>query len=432
LNVTDTLTIKELFGVSGILPITRNRFRIIAIIRLALVLLLAILPTQIFMRQCLKTGWNPDFGGHVVMVHLVTMIVYLLVGILLMWQARPSSECGFGWLHVLNRIGIGCEIVTNQVFLVAFGSLDNYSIGFLILTVIAYRVLFDYRTALGTLLVALVLFLGFAGLEINGTLPPAALYSFVPDHPIRNNPNIWINILIFVPMIMILAFMATNYSVNQSVKLHIYVTRSVLQRYLHPSLVDRAAAGELQMDAPPERRVVTVMFTDIVGFTSLSERMAPEALGALLNTLLGDLATLAMAHGATVDKFVGDCIMVVFGAPEPCPPAEQVERCVELGRALHAKVADAGKDHQLQARSGLNTGEAIVGNFGSAARSDYTVLGPPVNIAARLESASRNNRILLGPESARLLDRSVQLEPAGHLVLKGISEPIEAWFLADE
>ena len=178
-----------------------------------------------------------------------------------------------------------------------------------------------------------------------------------------------------------------------------------------------------------KRKLAAIVFTDIVGFTKLSERLGPEALGDLLNRLLGEIADVAMEHGATVDKFIGDCVMVVFGAPEVCSPEDQARRCVALAQTIHERVNEVGAEYQLQARTGLNTGDVVVGNFGSASRSDYTVLGPAVNVAARLESASQPNRILIGPESARLLGGSVQLEAAGLLKLKGISESVEAWFV---
>ncbi|MEE2780506.1 MAG: adenylate/guanylate cyclase domain-containing protein, partial [Myxococcota bacterium] len=220
-----------------------------------------------------------------------------------------------------------------------------------------------------------------------------------------------------------------NYGMNQSVRLHRYITYSVLHRYLPPDLVKRAAAGELRLDAPPERRTLTVMFTDVVGFTPLTERLGPEAIGRLLDAYLGEIADVAHRHGATVDKFIGDCVMVIFGAPAQMSPEEQARRCVALAREIHERVRALEMEHPLQARTGINTGDAVVGNFGSHARSDYTALGPAVNIAARLESASSPDRILLGPETARLLGDASHLEPAGDLNLKGVTEPVPAFFV---
>jgi class 3 adenylate cyclase len=429
LQATDRLPLKDMFGHVGDLPIPVQRIRTLAIIRLVVLVPIAMLPTQIYMRSSLDKGWAPEFGRWVVDVHLWAFLLYLGVNGVLCWKAGPDAGSRKASLMRLNAVAIACEIATTQAYLVGYGNLDNYSVGFLVLIVALYRVLFDYRVAVATAAVLIVGYLGFASLEISGALPAAALFPHVANHPIRSNPRVWSLVLFSVPLMVVLTFMVANFAVNQSVRLHLYITRSVLQRYLPPALVDRAAAGELRLDAPHERRVVTVMFTDIVGFTALSERLGPEAVGALLNVLLGEIAQLALDHGATVDKFIGDCVMVVFGAPEPSPPEDQARRCVTLALAIHALVARLGAAHALQARTGLNTGEVVVGNFGSAARSDYTVVGPTVNVAARLESASQPNRILVGPDTAAHLDDDVALVPAGPLKLKGVSEPVEAWFV---
>ncbi len=428
-EVSEGLPLKDMFGHVGDLPIPMGRVRTLALTRLFLLVPAAMLPTQLYMRSSLEAAWAPVFGKSVVDAHLWAFLLYLPVNALLAWKADKKGGVSRTTLMRLNAVAIACEIAATQAFLVGYGNLDNYSVGFLVLIVALNRVLFDYRVAVASAVVLVVSFLGFSGLELSGVLPAASLFPEVASHPVRSNPRIWSMVLFSVPLMVVLTFMVVNFAVNQSVRLHLYITRSVLQRYLPPALVDRAAAGELRMDAPHERRVVTVMFTDIVGFTAMSERLGPEAVGALLNDLLGEIAHLALDHGATVDKFIGDCVMVVFGAPEVCSPEDQARRCVVLARAIHAHVAQMGGEHALQARTGLNTGEVVVGNFGSAARSDYTVVGPAVNVAARLESASQPDRILVGPETAALLGDEVSLTSAGPLQLKGVSEPVEAWFV---
>tara|TARA_Y100001968_G_scaffold304622_1_gene319776 strand:+ start:3291 stop:4562 length:1272 start_codon:yes stop_codon:yes gene_type:complete len=417
----------ELLLNQGELPITRARFKNVAMVRLFIALPFAIGPTQNYMRQMLELSWNPHFAMLPVNVHMVTMVIYFGLGCALIWLTHSGAD--EVQLKSLNRLSIGAELIVNQAYLLAFGSLDNYSVSFIITMVVMYRLLFDHRTALITLLVGLSLYLVFALLEVYGVLPAASLLPMENSSVIRSDPMLWTRVIISVPLVATLSFMVSNYAANQRYRLHTYVTRSVLQRYLPSALVDQAERGELSLDEAPKRRVVTVMFTDIVGFTSLSERLGPEALGSLLNRLLGEIATLALEHGATVDKFIGDCIMVVFGAPQQVPPEQQVERCVALAIEIHKRVIEIGAEQNLNARSGINTGEVVVGNFGSAARSDYTVLGPAVNIAARLEASSQPGRILMGPESARLLGDQNKLESAGKLQLKGVSEPIEGWFV---
>ncbi|MBI5526824.1 MAG: adenylate/guanylate cyclase domain-containing protein [Deltaproteobacteria bacterium] len=312
----------------------------------------------------------------------------------------------------------------------AVGTLMSAASLYIVLIVAIYRVFFDYRLALFAAVAGCVLYAGFAGLEVAGWLAIAPIFPYAIEHPVYSDPAVAATIVQMTVFGTLLAFFAVNYGVNQSVKLHRYITEAVLRRYLPPSLVARASRGELQLDAEPERRVVTVMFSDLVGFTSLSERLGADAVGRLLNRYLSRMADVAHAHGATVDKFVGDCVMIVFGAPDALPPAEQARRCVALAKELQAMLPALGGEAALSARTGINTGEAVVGNFGSIARSDYTVIGPAVNIAARLESQSRPGRILVGDQTARLLQGAVELEPAGELTLKGVSHPVKAFFIA--
>ena len=144
--------------------------------------------------------------------------------------------------------------------------------------------------------------------------------------------------------------------------------------------------------------------------------------------MLAEVADLAHRHGATVDKFIGDCAMVVFGAPEPLPPEEQVRRALALATEIHACIPRIGAEHGLQARTGINIGESVVGNFGSVNRSDYTVIGPAVNVAARLEGKSRPGAILVGASAVAHLPDRTGLVSAGELQLKGVSAPVEGFF----
>ena len=181
------------------------------------------------------------------------------------------------------------------------------------------------------------------------------------------------------------------------------------------------------MDEPPQRRVCTVIFADLVGFTPMTERLGAAAVAEVLNQYLGEVSSVAHAHGATIDKFVGDGVMIVYGAPESMAPEEQARKALGLCRALQKRLANLPGE-PLQMRIGLETGEGVVGNFGSENRSDYTVIGLVANIAARLEAAGQPGRVLIGPGAAAFLENE-GLEAQGPVALKGLSEPVQV-FLA--
>jgi class 3 adenylate cyclase len=170
------------------------------------------------------------------------------------------------------------------------------------------------------------------------------------------------------------------------------------------------------------------MFIDLVGFTTLSEHLGADRVAQLLNRFLTRVTELAYEHGATIDKFVGDAVMIVYGAPDSMSAEEQARACVRLGMEVTSTMA-AFDDPPLSLRVGINTGEAVVGHFGSPIRSDFTVIGPAVNIAARLEGASTPGRVLVGESTANLLGDGWVLEPAGEISLRGVAQPVRAFFV---
>ncbi len=212
-------------------------------------------------------------------------------------------------------------------------------------------------------------------------------------------------------------------------ELNQYLTESVLQRFLPPSLVKKANEGDLQLDLRPEPRLVTILFSDIVGFTQLSNTLRSRRVAELLNEYLETMTHAIFNNGGTVDKFMGDAVLALFGAPEEMSPNEQVKRAIAAARqmykdldGLNQRWAEQGIG-PVQFRCGIHQGTAVVGMFGSAERSDYTAIGPSVNIAARIQEAATAETILVSAAVADYLDEQeiVKFDP---LQLKGIDETV--------
>lgn len=212
-------------------------------------------------------------------------------------------------------------------------------------------------------------------------------------------------------------------------ELNSYLTGSILKRFLPSSLVERAAKGELVLDLRPEPRMVTVLFSDIVGFTQLSNTLRSRRVAELLNEYLAEMTRVLFDNGGTIDKFMGDAILAVFGAPEELTPNEQVRRAVASARAMRKSLVklnqrwqEQGID-QVQFRCGIHQGTAVVGMFGSPERSDYTAIGPSVNIAARIQEAADPDSILVSAAVADYMeeDEIVKFSP---LKLKGVDETV--------
>ncbi len=221
-------------------------------------------------------------------------------------------------------------------------------------------------------------------------------------------------------------------------ELNTYLTESVLKRFLPPSMVQRAARGELVLDLRPEPRMVTVVFSDIVGFTQLSNTLRSRRVAELLNEYLTEMTHVIFEQGGTIDKFMGDAILVMFGAPEELSPNEQVARAVTTARQMRAKLKqlnqrwrEQGIENEVQFRCGIHQGTAVVGMFGAAERSDYTAIGPCINIASRIQEAAAPGVILVSAAVADYLEDE-EITKVSPLQLKGVDETVLTFALRQE
>jgi class 3 adenylate cyclase len=209
-------------------------------------------------------------------------------------------------------------------------------------------------------------------------------------------------------------------------RLNLFLTESVLKRYLPPTLVSEIIAGEISMDKPAEMRDVTVLFSDLCSFTKTSENLGPTMIAALLNEYLTVMNDIIFDCGGTIDKFIGDAIMVMFGAPKDMSKEDQATRSVECAKRMQEAMGLISKAWELrqvgnfQMRIGIHQGPAVVGNFGSDKRSDYTCIGPTVNLASRIESACEPGEVFISGGLNALLSEE-QTEVVGDFELKGVS-----------
>lgn len=212
-------------------------------------------------------------------------------------------------------------------------------------------------------------------------------------------------------------------------ELNKYLTESVLKRFLPPSLVNKAATGELSLDLRPEPKLVTILFSDIVGFTQLSNTLRSRRVAELLNEYLDYMTRAVFANGGTVDKFMGDAVLAMYGAPEELTPNEQVKRAIATARQMHHYLDELNQRWreqgipEIQFRCGIHQGTAVVGMFGGQERADYTAIGPTVNIASRLQALAQPNTILVSAAVADYLDEA-EITKGSPLQLKGVDETV--------
>jgi class 3 adenylate cyclase len=208
-----------------------------------------------------------------------------------------------------------------------------------------------------------------------------------------------------------------------------------LDRYLPPQVVAGLLGGRHDLIEGMRRMTVTIFFSDLQGFTSIADRLDPETLATVLNEYLSEMADIAFRYGGTLDKFIGDAVMVFFGAPVAAPPPEHAGTCVEMAIAMQRHLARLNARWREQglvstdliARMGIHTGEATVGSFGSHNRLEYTAIGHAVNLASRLEGKDRPGCILVSRETWSLVKERFQATPGGAITVKGMAESIEVF-----
>lgn len=205
-----------------------------------------------------------------------------------------------------------------------------------------------------------------------------------------------------------------------------------LAKYLSPQIYKNIFESDSEHTNEYKRKKLTVFFSDIKGFTDLSDSLDPDLLAELVNDYLSAMTDIALKHGGTIDKFIGDAILVFFGDPESDGLKKDASKCLSMAIAMQNKVAELDKswreDHGiaegLKVRIGISTGYCTVGNFGSVQRVDYTVLGSTVNLASRLESICQPKKILVAPETKVLLEKDFKFEAQEAVRLKGFNQPV--------
>ena len=211
-----------------------------------------------------------------------------------------------------------------------------------------------------------------------------------------------------------------------------------VSKYLSPQVWANIFSGKQDVKLETQRKQLVIFFSDIKGFSELSEQMEAEALTDLINTYLTAMSRIVMKYGGTIDKFIGDAIMVFFGDPDTKGVKRDAEACVAMAiemrkqmKILRQRWKAQGIQHPLEIRMGINTGYCTVGNFGAETRMDYTLLGKEVNLASRLESAAEPSEILISYETFSLVQDRILCTAKGQIKAKGFSRPIPVYQVVD-
>lgn len=210
-----------------------------------------------------------------------------------------------------------------------------------------------------------------------------------------------------------------------------------LSRYVSPQVWKMIFSGQ-SVKLETKRKQMTVFFSDIKGFSDAAEQLDPDELTAMLSEYLTEMSNIVHKHGGTIDKFIGDAIMVFFGDPVSKGLKQDAVSCVSMAIEMKRKMKDLqhkwashGISMPLEIRMGINTGYCTVGNFGTQQRMDYTAVGTEVNLASRLESISPPGEILISSATYGQIKDVIMCRDTGLAKLKGFAEPIPTYQVTD-
>jgi class 3 adenylate cyclase len=211
-----------------------------------------------------------------------------------------------------------------------------------------------------------------------------------------------------------------------------------LAKYLSPQVYESIFTGRSKVTVASRRKKLTIFFSDLEGFTETTERLESEDLTQLLNHYLTEMSKIALQFGGTIDKYIGDAILIFFGDPDTKGVKADAVLCVKMAIAMRERMREldtvwraSGIEKPPRFRTGINTGFCTVGNFGSEDRLDYTIIGSGVNLASRLEQMAPPGEILISYEAYALVKDEVYCEEREHVNVKGISHSVATYQVID-
>jgi adenylate cyclase len=214
--------------------------------------------------------------------------------------------------------------------------------------------------------------------------------------------------------------------------------QKLIRRYMPSQLADKIIKGEYSEVFRPERTKLTIFFSDVEGFTDSSDSLDPEDLAAVLNEYLSEMTVIAERYGATINQFVGDGIMIFFGAPQATNDRDHALRAVRMALEMQRRMLELkdvwvqrGIRKPFRARIGINTGHASVGDFGSPGRKMYSAIGVQTNIAARIQAHCEPGRVLISDSTWSLVREDIACIDKGELQMTGVHYPVRVYEVAE-
>jgi class 3 adenylate cyclase len=373
------------------------------------------------------------------------LVVWLIAQIALTALGYVAARAGKSapWMAYLYA-------AANAPFVVAiiylYGTMSTPFVAIMPMTAILWALYFDEKVAAFGLLPMIAAIVVIHFVESAGRLPfaPMLLDRSVDS---QQNPLWFIAALSAVLMIFgfsfsicLLVLAARRLQESRLLQARQMIERSnhLLRRYMPKQLVERITSGSFVHESRPERRKLTIVFSELEGFTDASEDLDADQLAQVLNKYLSEMMTIADGNGATVNHLIGDSIMMFFGAPLATDDRDHAVRAVRMSLEMQQRMRNLQEDwlqhglkRPLRVRIGLNTGYASVGDFGSEGRKIYSGVGVQTNLAARIQACCEPGKILISHPTWALVHRQFTCVSQGEVKMKGIHHPVSVYEVAE-
>lgn len=416
------------------------------------VLLIALaLPSQVIATYVVRWGIARTGGVNLEVFDQTTRFGYLSLVIPLLVSLPYALRRREGaWLPYLSTSFYGVFTISLAYI---FGTMSTPFMAMYPLLVILWTLYFGERFGWFGFSCLLILMVGVGVLEQQGVIPYAPL---LIDRSIDNHRNgAWFLALLFtISQSFLFCFLIGLLTVGRlrireselrrahgklvSTAQALERSRQLISRYLPSQLAESIISGQYVDSLAPERRKLTIFFSDVEGFTDASDEVDAEELAALLNEYLSEMTAIADCHGATVGQVVGDGIMAFFGAPQASNDRDHALHAVRMALdmqarmiQLHAAWFKQGIQRPFRIRIGINTGYASVGDFGSVGRKVYSAIGVQTNLAARIQAHCPAGAVLISHSTWALVHDQIDCQAMGELQVKGIHYPVRVYQVAD-
>lgn len=346
------------------------------------------------------------------------------------------------WFRELNALLFLGDILLTEFMIWNYGAVSTHMVLWLPILVICMVFYLPPRPAASLSALLVALHIGVLLASGRGVLPlgPAARKLGLSAAIFENEMTIEAAVVVSTLLLGGLLFFGRRaLTLLRSREYQLAQANELIRRYVPAQLAERILAGDHSTARAHERKKITIVFSDIKDFTKAADELEAEELARILNEYLSEMAAIADRHGATIDKFVGDAILLFFGAPGATDDKDHALRAVEMALAMQERMAELsrkwfeeGIQTPFQVRIGVNTGSATVGSFGSQGRMDYTAIGNQVNLAARLQTSCEPGRILVSHSTWALVKDRVPCVEKGELQVKGIHYPVKVYEVSSE